>query len=132
MSETNNAVPSGVYSIGYHRKSWKSFMQILNDHSISLLLDVRSIPTSRYNPAFNLNNLKKKIGNRYQWAGKCLGGLEGKRQPGYWQALRELAARSQLGRIAIMCMESNPDDCHRKTWIAADLLQLYGIKTEHL
>lgn len=132
MSETSNAVSSGVYSIGYHGKSWKGFLQLLNDHSISLLLDVRSIPRSRHNPAFNLNNLKKKLGNRYQWAGKCLGGLDGKRQPGYWEALKELAARSRLGCICIMCMEANPDDCHRKTWIAADLLQLYGIKTEHL
>lgn len=132
MSETRNAVSGGVFTIGYHGKTWKGFMQLLNAHSISLLVDVRTIPRSRYNPAFNVNNLKKKLGSRYQWAGDCLGGLEGKRQPGYWEALRELAARSRLGCICIMCMEANFNKCHRSLWIAADLEQLYGIKTIHL
>lgn len=120
-----------IYTLGYHGKSWKGFMQILDDHNVTLLVDVRTIPRSRYNPAFNIAHLKKKLGSRYQWV-RALGGLEGKRQPGYWEALRELTARSRLGCICIMCMEANADHCHRKTWIAADLEKLYGIKTEHL
>lgn len=132
MSETSNAVPGGVFTIGYHGKSWKGFMQLLNNHSISLLVDVRSIPRSRYNPAFNLNNLKIKLGSRYQWAGDCLGGLDGKRQRGYWEALRELAARSRLGCICIMCMEANPNKCHRSLWIAEDLKRQFGITVTHL
>jgi len=131
MSETKNTVPVGVYSIGYHGKSWKSFMQILNDHSISLLVDVRSIPRSKYYPAFNINTLKSRLGSRYQWV-KALGGKTGTRQPGYYEALKELAARSQLGRICIMCMEPNANNCHRKLWIAADLKKLFGIETIHL
>ncbi|MCK4481709.1 DUF488 domain-containing protein [Candidatus Bathyarchaeota archaeon] len=132
MSETRNEVSGGVYSIGYHGKSWKGFLQILNDHSIRLLLDVRSIPRSRHNPAFNLNNLKTKLGSRYQWAGNCLGGLKGKRQPGYWEALKELAARSRLGNICLLCAETNPDRCHRKRWIAEDLKRQHGITVQHL
>jgi len=132
MSETRNAVSGGVYSIGYHGKSWKGFMQLLNDHNISLLLDVRTIPRSKYNPAFNHDNLKIKLGSRYQWAGKCLGGKTGKRQNCYDQALRELAARSRLGRICIMCMEANPNKCHRSLWIAKDLQEQYGITVQHL
>lgn len=124
--------PNGhVFSVGYHRKTWKGFLQLLGEHRITLVVDVRSIPRSKYNPAFNIGNLETQLGSRYQWV-QALGGKTGKRQPGYWQALKELAARSQLGRICLMCLESNPDRCHRKRWIAADLERLYGIKTKHL
>ena len=132
MSENSSEVRSGVYSIGYHGKSWKGFMRLLSNHNINLLVDVRTKPRSRHNPAFNLNNLKSKLGSRYQWVGDCLGGLEGKRQPGYWEALRELAARSRLGCICIMCVEASPNKCHRSLWIAEDLKRQHGITVQHL
>lgn len=121
-----------VYSVGYHGKTLPSLMQLLENHKIELLVDVRSKPFSRYNPAFNRSNLERKLGRRYYWAGWCLGGLKGKRQQDYYGCLERLARQSQLMKICVMCMEENPAKCHRDMWIAKDLKARFNIDVHHL
>lgn len=121
-----------LWTIGYHGKTIREVIRLLDDHKIQLLLDVRSRPYSKYNAAFNRNQLIRELGPRYAWAGQCLGGKTGVRQPGYKECLKTLASKVQAMRVCIMCMEADPNRCHRKMWISQDLKELYGIDSIHL
>jgi len=106
--------------------------QLIHDHEIDVLIDVRTYPRSRWNPSFNRSSLEGIFGKGYEWAGNCLGGYDGKKQPDYDKCLKKLAARSRTERICIMCIEPNFVNCHRDSWIAKDLEDRYGITVNHL
>ena len=58
-----------VYTIGYAGLDIDRFLDILKENKISLLIDVRSLPKSKYFKDFNDNNLSKrlsKIGFKYE------------------------------------------------------------------
>ena len=58
-----------VYTIGYAGLNIDRFLDVLKEDKISLLIDVRSLPKSKYFIDFNDNNLSKilpKIGVKYE------------------------------------------------------------------
>ena len=65
MSETNKTEPavdpewSGavVFTIGHSTRSQEEFIGLLNAHSVTTLVDVRTVPRSRRNPQFNTDEL---------------------------------------------------------------------------
>ena len=120
-----------IYFIGYQGfRSAEEFIKVLQQHRIELLVDVRSRPIARFKPAFSQGPLSSRLplaGIAYQWAGERLGGF-GKIED---LALRDLADMSAGRVICIMCMEADPDRCHRKTEIAARLVAL-GVEVRHL
>ena len=59
------------------------FIEILKKHGIQVIIDIRRFPKSKVVPHFNKENLKlelRKIGIKYAWLGKWLGGY---RKEGY-------------------------------------------------
>jgi len=120
-----------IYSIGYQRLSIEKLIKKLDEYKIDLLVDVRSKPTSR-NPAFRYSNLKQQLGTRYVWLGRTLGGLTGKRLPGYSSSVQWLFNTSKTKNVCIMCMETNPRKCHRGMWISEDLKTEYGVDVQHI
>ena len=50
-----------IYTIGYGNRSISDFIQILKDNQIQVVVDVRSVPYSRYRPAFNSKALAKNL-----------------------------------------------------------------------
>lgn len=50
-----------VYTIGYAGLNIDRFLDILKENKISLLIDVRSLPKSKYFKDFNDNNLSKVL-----------------------------------------------------------------------
>ncbi|MGC8651801.1 MAG: DUF488 family protein [Candidatus Micrarchaeia archaeon] len=146
-----NANP--IYAIGYSNLSVSKFIKLLKAHSVSMLVDVRSIPRSRHQPNFNEDSLAKalkKNGIRY-FHFKELGGL---RKPSkesvnngwknesfrgfadYMQtrafasAVLKLIKMSKKRTIAMMCAEGNPFRCHRS--LIADALTVRGRKVYHI
>ncbi|MCU0496886.1 MAG: DUF488 domain-containing protein [Anaerolineae bacterium] len=66
-----------LYTIGHSNLSLEDFIASLHAHQIHTLIDVRSVPSSQYNPHFNRNNLEgslKENGFEYRFAGEYLGG----------------------------------------------------------
>ena len=67
-----------IYSIGYQgMRRADDLIQILEEHQVGILLDVRSKPTS-YNSAFRKDYLSRRLsesGIVYRWAGNRLGGF---------------------------------------------------------
>jgi len=119
-----------LYSIGYQNLNSVEMLQtILLEKGIKILLDVRSKPYSRKS-SFNKKILETSlpaIGIKYNWVGKTLGGFSKIDE----EDIKRLAAW-QKGKVAcLMCMEADPDRCHRKTDIAKRL-KTYGVSVDHI
>lgn len=134
---------SVIYSIGYGNKKMEVFIKELKSFGISYLLDIRSKPYSKWYPWFNQNELKTSIeenGIKYVFAGDSLGGLpddrscydnEGKvvydllkEKDFFKDGIARLAtANEKKIKLAIMCSESNPEECHRTKLIGQELLK---------
>lgn len=123
-------------------------MRLLKAHGVTTLVDVRTIPRSRYNPQFNSEVLARALraeGIGYHHA-KNLGGL---RRPArdsvntawrnasfrgyadymgsaeFAQALAEMIGLAERDeRLALMCAEGAPFRCHRS--LIADALLARG------
>lgn len=66
-----------LYTIGHSNITLEDFLANLRAHNISVLVDVRSAPYSRFVPHFNKNVLEaslKENGVDYRFAGESLGG----------------------------------------------------------
>ena len=115
-------------------------MELLKLHRIELLIDVRSKPRSRFNPHFNKGRLEKLLwesGLEYRYFGEALGGhpqaeefydseghvvyerISVKRV--FRLAIREVIDLSAPTRLAIMCAEEDPSECHRHPLLARAL-----------
>ena len=141
---------STIYSIGHGSKRIDSFIKELVTYNIDFVFDVRSIPMSKYNPHYNKPFLERelienKIG--YEFLGEHLGGLpkdascytDGKVD---YSKLREkdffkmginllIEAHNANAKIALMCSESKPEECHRSKLIGQELLK-YDISINHI
>src|SRR5687768_17542265 len=83
-----------IFTIGHSTRTFREFLELLKAHSINRLVDIRTIPRSRFNPQFNQQILKKRLKNHsvsYVYM-KGLGGLrkplkdsknKGWRHPGF-------------------------------------------------
>src|SRR5262245_40597757 len=70
-------MPAHVFSIGHSRHPIGEFLRLLERHAIEVLVDVRSMPYSRFSPQFTRNALERAVeaaGRGYVFLGKELGG----------------------------------------------------------
>lgn len=113
----SEALP-GLFTVGHSNHPIEDFVALLERHHIRAVIDVRSAPYSRFNPHFNREKLRALIraeGIDYFWAGEELGGrgkipVTSAAFLGRMQQVAEMASRS---RVALMCSEGDPADCHR-------------------
>lgn len=73
---TNDGSPP-IYTIGYGRRPAQEILALLHRYGIQELLDVRSQPYSRFQPAFSRKPLAEALaraGIRYVFMGDLLGG----------------------------------------------------------
>lgn len=132
---------STIYSIGHGNKTIDVFIKELYSFNIDYLLDIRSKPFSKWNPQFNQASLKlelEKCGIIYVFVGDSLGGLPDdrncydnngkilyeviKEKDFFIQGLKRLiTANEKEVRLAIMCSETKPEECHRSKLIGEEL-----------
>jgi len=139
-----------VYTIGYGPRTIGEFIAALRAHDIAYLLDVRSKPYSRYKPDFSKEALAAHLeaaGIRYVFMGDTLGGqpddpacyTDGRvdydkiRQTPAFQAGLERVqkAYNQQLRVALMCAEGKPEECHR-THLIGQALTAAAIPVAHI
>lgn len=131
-------MPIEVYTIGYAHLKPDSFIKILKDIGIEVLIDIRRWPTSKIDQfrKEKLESLLKEEGIDYVWMGDTLGGY---REGGYQEymhtesfkkGLDELTKIASRKRACIMCLESKPSACHRR-FISEKLLDL-GFNVLHI
>lgn len=141
---------STIYSIGHGSKNINLFINELLSFDIKFLIDIRSKPYSKYYPHFNQNDLRLSLKSnniQYVYLGDKLGGLpsdiscytEGKvdyqklkTKDFFINGLHRLVlANDQRIRLAIMCSESDPKECHRTKLIGEELLYK-GLSINHI
>jgi hypothetical protein len=142
-----------ILTIGHSTHPIEQFVELLRQHEVEELVDIRTIPRSRHNPQFNSEALAKAVrreGIDYAHI-KELGGLRHARSDSIntgWRnaSFRGYADYMQTGefdeavgqllqmcaekRCAVMCAEAVPWRCHRS--LLADALVARGIAVEHI
>ena len=143
-----------VWTIGHSTREFADVLEMLREHRITCLVDVRSYPASRTFPQWNkasiIEELPADIG--YRWIPK-LGGrrhtpaatpsvntawrirafrdyADYMQSPDFAEGLGELLEISRDRRPVIMCSEAVPRRCHRRlitdAWIVA------GVEVTHI
>ncbi|OFX47161.1 MAG: hypothetical protein A2046_01660 [Bacteroidetes bacterium GWA2_30_7] len=148
-----------IYSIGHANREFDDFISLLKTYEIEYLIDVRSSPYSKMFPVYNkepFSNLLKQNGFTYVYLGDTLGGLpkdsscyieytdknnEDSRKIDYSKiekkdffkkGLERLKIANEKGlKVAVMCSELNPEECHRSKLIGLVLLKK-GIIIQHI
>lgn len=142
------------YTIGHSTRPMEDLIEVLQAHSIQLLVDIRSFPMSRHVPQFNHENLEQALpanGIQYLWM-KDLGGRRkrtSKDSPNtalrnesfrnyadymlteqFEHAVHELVRPAQQFRLAYMCAERVYFRCHRM--LVSDWLVAHGHEVLHI
>jgi uncharacterized protein (DUF488 family) len=144
-----NTENRAVFTIGHSTHSPEAFASLLRLHGVTAVADVRSSPYSRFNPQFNKDALERDLkahGVRYVFLGRELGARS--EDPSCYERGRvqySRLARTELFRsgvervlrgasdyrVALMCAEKEPLECHRTLLIARALKEL-GVAVYHI
>ena len=143
-----------LLTIGHGNREIDELVGLLKHAAVECLVDVRAYPGSRRHPQFSREALERSLpaaGIRYAWEGKSLGGRRKAAADSRHVALRSpsfrayadhmeteefragLARLIELGRdsrVAIMCAERLPWECHRN--LISDSLVARGVRVLHL
>ncbi len=126
-----------VFTIGHSTQPSVDFIAKLKRHDVTDVFDVRSVPYSQFNPQFDREKLKSKLnaaGIRYLHMGKTLGARSDDpscyengrvkydrlaQKPEFRSAIDRIIRGAKGGyRIALMCAEKEPLDCHRSILVS--------------
>jgi len=129
-----------IYTIGHGRHPFKYFLELLKQHEIEFLCDVRSVARSRW-PQFNglvLAELLRENGIGYEHLPETGGKTKPKPDELARGVDRIIEIASEV-RTAIMCSESQPlsqhkvprANCHR-VGMLAPLLKAKGARIIHI
>jgi uncharacterized protein (DUF488 family) len=145
-----------IFTIGHSTRTITEFVALLRQVDVNLVVDVRSIPRSRWTPQFNRDALPEVLAAEdigYEHL-RALGGRRhhAKSAPPstntFWRVLAfrnyadyaetgafragldDLLALSRKHRCAIMCAEAVWWRCHRR--IITDYLLARGVPVEHI
>jgi uncharacterized protein (DUF488 family) len=153
---------STLYTIGHSSHPIDHLISLLRMHAIQRLVDVRSVPASRFHPQYNQNRLADSLaeaGIEYFYLGDLLGGRpsdpscypggkplrKGGQPPPrpdfnlvmqkdwFQDGIERLVELTAGQSSVILCSEEDPDRCHRKVLIAEYLAGTYPeIETVHI
>jgi uncharacterized protein (DUF488 family) len=144
---------STIYTVGHSTRTVEEFIGLLKSFGIDLVADIRTMPKSRHNPQFHIDQLAGSLasaGIEY----RHLPGLGGLRRatkdsintgwrnasfrgyadymstPPFQAAVAELIALAAQHVTVIMCAEAVFWRCHRT--LVADALLVRGIDVQHI
>ena len=139
-----------IFTIGHSNHTLDTFLGLLEAHAIQVLMDIRSHPFSRYVTHFNYPEIEDAIerrGIQYRYMGQELGGrpredmfydAEGyvlysllAEAPFFRKGIARLEEDGVLYRLAIMCSEEDPTNCHRRLLVGR-VLAAHGVVVRHI
>lgn len=129
-----------ILTVGHSDHKIEDFLSLLNKHQVDAVADVRSAPYSRRHPQFSRDELKaslREAGIEYWFMGKALGARSADSScydadgvavyeriaetSEFKAAITSVIAASAKHRVALMCAEKAPLDCHRTVMVARHL-----------
>jgi uncharacterized protein (DUF488 family) len=119
-----------LFTIGHSNHPTGHFLALLARHEVEAVADVRSRPFSRFVPQYAKRALGEILageGIGYLFLGEQLGGKPRRDevaaarldyatrivQPAFQDGIAQLLAATQEQRVALLCRERDPLDCHR-------------------
>ena len=138
-----------LYTIGHSNHKIEDFISLLKRHGVTCVADVRSAPYSRYCPWFNKDVLAAALqaaGIAYVFLGRELGArpddpccYEGDcvnfqylaKRKEFKRGLEHLLECASKHRIALMCAEKDPLQCHR-TILIARAIKRHNLHIKHI
>ncbi len=140
----------GIWTVGHSNHELERFAELVISARIEVLVDVRSYPYSRYAPHFNREEIAATIerrGVRYVFMGDELGGRPSReehydgdghalygpmsQEPAFRAAIDRLLDGASGRRLALMCSEGDPRDCHRRLLVGRVLAER-GAELRHI
>jgi uncharacterized protein (DUF488 family) len=137
-----------IFTIGHSVHELEDFIGLLARHQISALADVRSQPFSRIEH-FNgpvIAAVLKARGIKYVPLGRELGARRDEQEcyvdgqavyeriaqlPKFQEGIDRLIRGASEHRIALMCAEKEPLDCHRTVLVCRNL-RPHGLQIQHI
>ncbi len=139
-----------LWTIGHSNHTFERFVELLRSEEIEFVVDVRSYPYSRFAEQFNREKLEVALpaaNIRYLFLGEELGGrpsredhydAEGRalydrmaEEPSFRAAIERLIGGSREHRLALMCSEGEPHECHRRLLVGKVLAE-HGVQLHHI
>ncbi len=140
-----------IHTIGHSDHTTEDFVDLLRRHEITLVVDVRSQPYSRWAHQFNRETLARDLqdaGITYQFMGDALGGRPSdptlydsdqerpdyqrvEQTPVYQSGIDQLLDLARTEQVAVMCSEGDHRRCHRHLLITQTLLRR-GVRVLHI
>ena len=140
-----------IHTIGHSDHTTAAFVDLLRRHGITLVVDVRSQPYSRWAHQFNRETMARDLqdaGIAYYFMGDTLGGRPadptlydpGQERPDYQRVqqtaayqtgIDQLLELARTEQVALMCSEGDHRRCHRHLLITQTLLER-GVRVLHI
>jgi len=138
-----------VFTIGHSTHSYEHFLSLLRASGITAVADVRTTPFSRHFPHFNEAALRSELkldGISYVFLGKELGGRPSSRNfycdgvadyekmaktETFASGINRVIEGAKKFRVALMCSEHDPLDCHR-CLLVGRALSKEGVNLVHI
>lgn len=138
-----------IFTVGHSIHSWERFLALLKAAQITGVADVRSVPYSRNAPHFQqreFQGLLKSEGVVYSFLGRELGGRPANpslmtdgiadyekmaSESNFAEGIGRLVSGMKRYRIALVCAEQEPLDCHRCLLVGRQL-QRMQISVQHI
>lgn len=139
-----------VYTVGHSNHPIESFLQLLGKYNVNCICDVRSMPYSKYCEQYNREKIKEllsehkieylffgeEFGARRQEADLLTDGMTDFEKVAKNKEFLKGIERIKLGikknyKIALMCTEKVPAECHRSILVARRLSEI-GIEVQHI
>jgi len=138
-----------IYTIGHSNHDIAAFIALLRQHDITALCDVRSRPYSRYAQHYSREALMDAVeaaGIAYIYLGKELGARSDNsacykhgrvqytllaKEPLFLEGIDRVTEGMKRYRIALMCAEKEPAECHRALLVSRQLFET-GIPVSHI
>jgi len=148
-----NSKETVVFTIGHSIRMFDAFSSLLKAHSVTMVVDIRTVPRSRHNPQFNKETLPvnlraagvgythmaglgglrhaQKDSSNIGWHNSSFRGFADYMQTEEFEKnLQELIHLAKSEQIVLMCAEALPWRCHRS--LIADALWVRNIRIEHI
>jgi hypothetical protein len=145
------SVVETFYTIGHSNHPIEYFLELLQTHDIDCVVDVRSTPASKYTPQYNQRPLAAFLHQhdiRYLPFAEAFGARQNhpdvlddqgqvdfekvRRTDAFRTGVRRLENGLERGhRIALLCAEADPLECHRFAMVAVHFVRT-GYQVHHI
>jgi uncharacterized protein (DUF488 family) len=150
MKDAADTTGFTVFTVGHSNHPLETFLALIEQYRIGLIVDVRSSPYSAYVSEFNKEAARTHLASRgvgYLFLGDLLGGRpEGEefydeegyvlydrlaQSPRFQRGIGRLLDRIRSSRAALLCGEEDPTQCHRRRLVGR-VLGERGVNVLHI